>query len=63
MTGEQIDKVVGFIQGLHYAAFENEAIINIIREEAESFFAGQKTAEDAASLIQNRVQLYLSEER
>lgn len=33
MTGEQIDKVVGFIQGLHYAAFENEAIINIIREE------------------------------
>lgn len=31
-------------------------------DEAESFFQGQKTVEDVTGLIQNRVQLYLSEE-
>lgn len=63
MTGEQIDQAVGFIRGLHHAAFEDEVIMNIIREEAESFFAGQKTAADVTELIQNRVQLYLDEGR
>lgn len=61
MTQEQIDKEVNFIGGLHNAAFEDEVIMNIIYEEAESFFQGQKTAEDVAGLIQNRVQLYISE--
>lgn len=40
---------------------------NIIRimmmEEARSFFEGQKTAEEAAAIIQNRVQLYLDEQK
>lgn len=35
--------------------------MGIIYEEAESFFQGQRTAEDVTGLIQNRVQLYLSE--
>lgn len=61
MTQEQIDRAVGFIKGLHNSAFEDAVIMDIIREEADSFFQGQRTAEDAAGLIQNRVQLYLSE--
>jgi hypothetical protein len=35
--------------------------MNIIFEEAESFFNGNKTVEDVAKVIQNRVQLYLNE--
>lgn len=61
MTQEQIDRAVHFIEGLHNPAFEDEVIMNIIYEEAESFFRGQKSAEDVAGLIQNRVQLYLHE--
>lgn len=61
MTQGQIDKAVGFIKGLHNSAFEDAVIMNIIREESESFFQGQRTAEDVAGLIQNRAQLYLSE--
>lgn len=61
MTQEQIDRAVDFIKGLHNPAFEDAVIMDIIREEAESFFQGQRTAEDVAGLIQNRVQLYLSE--
>ncbi|MBD5497632.1 MAG: carbohydrate ABC transporter substrate-binding protein [Lachnospiraceae bacterium] len=61
MTQEQIDRAVHFIEGLHNPAFADEVIMNIIYEEAESFFQGQKSAEDVAGLIQNRVQLYLHE--
>ena len=61
MTQEQIDRAVNFIKGLHNMAFEDDVIMNIIYEEAESFFRGQKTAADAAGMIQNRVQLYLDE--
>lgn len=61
MTQEQIDRAVGFIEGLHNPAFEDGVIMNIIYEEADSFFQGQKTAGEVAALIQNRAQLYLSE--
>ena len=40
--------------------YHNE-IQNIIEEEAEAYFQGQKSAEEAAAIIQNRVQLYLDE--
>ncbi len=61
MTQEQMDRTVDFIEHLHNPAFEDEVIMNIIYEEAESFFQGQKTAEDVAELVQNRVRLYLDE--
>lgn len=38
-------------------------ISRIVLEEAGAFFAGDKSAEDAAKLIQNRVQLYLDERK
>ncbi len=37
-------------------------IQNIINEEAAYYFAGQKSFADVASVIQNRVQLYLAED-
>ena len=37
------------------------SILAIIYEETGSFWAGDKTAEDTAEIIQNRVQLYLDE--
>ncbi len=37
------------------------AILNIIQEEAQPYFAGQKSIEQVAEIIQNRIQLYLSE--
>lgn len=33
----------------------------IVQEECEAFFAGDKTAEEVAELVQNRVMIYLSE--
>ncbi|MCM1119602.1 MAG: hypothetical protein NC543_09605 [bacterium] len=36
-------------------------VLNIVREELGSYFSGQKTAEDVATIIQNRVQMYVQE--
>ena len=39
----------------------NEELSGIILEEGKAYFSGQRTAEEAAERIQNRVTLYLSE--
>ena len=41
----------------------NDEITNIITEEAEAFFKGQKSAADVANVIQSRVQVYVNENR
>lgn len=38
-----------------------EAIVEIVLEEADSFFAGDKDAAAVAGIIQSRVQMYLAE--
>lgn len=44
------------------AQYDTE-IYNIILEEAQSYFAGQKSAEEAAGIIQDRVEIYVGESR
>lgn len=39
----------------------NRAIYDIIREEAEYYFAGSKTKEEVEALIENRIRVYLEE--
>ena len=41
----------------------NDEITNIITEEADAFFKGQKSAADVAGVIQSRVQIYVNENR
>lgn len=41
----------------------NEQMMNIITEETEAFFSGQKSAADTAGVIQNRIQIYVNENR
>lgn len=57
---EAVRKLIENISGKH--AYHND-IMNIIDEEAESYFCGQKSIEQAAKIIQNRVQLYLDENK
>lgn len=42
-------------------SMEVQTIQDIIMEEVQPYFAGDKTAQDAAQLIQNRISLYLAE--
>ena len=41
----------------------DEALMDIVLEEANAFFAGTRSAKDAAAILQNRAQTYISESR
>ena len=59
MTEKQLEKLLTFLLSVNRRYYENEEITDIVSEETEAFFAGDKTAEETAKIIQNRVQLYL----
>lgn len=63
-TQEEIDAVREIITSAErIAGSTNEELINIITEETAPFFKGQKTAKETADIIQNRIQIYVSENR
>jgi hypothetical protein len=49
-----IDSAVASTQGA-------DDVHDIILEEAQAYFAGHKTVEEVADIIQSRVQVYVSE--
>ena len=60
-TKEQADRVREMIETTQSGAQMAPEILNIILEEAAGYFEGHKSPEDVASIVQNRVQLYLNE--
>ena len=56
-----VDKVRDVILSSGGNSYYDENIIRIIEEEAEPYFEGTKTAEEAAKMIQSRVSIYLKE--
>ncbi|MCM1534735.1 MAG: extracellular solute-binding protein [Clostridium sp.] len=60
-TKEEVNLVVELIESATAGAATDDQILNIITEEAEPFFQGQKSIEDVTDIIQRRVQLYLDE--
>lgn len=62
-TQEEVDQICQFIYSVNRTAYNNEEIQNIITEEAEAFFAGQKSAQEVVDIIQSRAQVYVNENR
>lgn len=60
-TQEEVDTVMGVIEEAKPATSVDTEIQNIILEEAAPFFKGQKTVDEVAGIIQNRVQTYVNE--
>lgn len=61
MTREQRDKQVSLMEYVRADPLENQRIRSIILEEAQYYFAGDKSLEDTCEVIQSRVQTYLDE--
>lgn len=60
-TKEEVDMVLELIEVAVPASSNNEQLMEIINEEAAPFFHGQKSADEAAKIIQSRMQIYVSE--
>lgn len=63
MTEQEVASLKEWIGGVNQPYKMDETLINIISEEAEPYYAGQKSARDVAGIIQSRVQLYVNENR
>ncbi|MBQ7766437.1 MAG: extracellular solute-binding protein [Lachnospiraceae bacterium] len=61
LTAERAQEVKEYVLSVDKMYYYDASIIDIIVEEAAPFFAGQKTAEQAADIIQSRVQIYVNE--
>ena len=62
-TDEDNEKLLDFIKSVDSVYHDDKYVRVIVEEEAGAYFAGQKSAEDVAEIIQNRVQNYLDENR
>lgn len=61
LTQEQVDDFKAMVDGASVAGNYDTDIMDIINEESAAYFSGDKSAEDVAALIQNRVSIYLGE--
>lgn len=62
-TQEQVDAVTELINSCDRVYSYDNSLLDIILEEASPFFEGQKSAQEAADIIQSRVQIYVNENR
>ena len=63
MTQEQADKLWEAVTTCTKVWEEDNAIYDIVYEQAQAFYSGQKTAQDVAKLIQSKVTIYVNEQR
>lgn len=60
-TQEQVDLLKEVIASAKVSSQGSDEIMNIIMEETEGYFQGQKTVDEVMKVIQSRVQIYVSE--
>jgi len=61
LSEAEIAGIKEFVKSVDRISSYNNEIESIITEDAEPFFAGQKSAEEVAKVIQSRVNIYINE--
>lgn len=61
LSEEEQKELYELIETAELFDYRNSAVIEIIEEEVGAFFSGQRSIDDTMSIIQNRVNLFLSE--
>lgn len=62
-TQKEVDAICEFIYTVNRTAYYNDDIRNIITEEAEAYFSGQKSVQEVVDIIQSRAQVFVNENR
>ncbi len=63
MTAQEADEYKQLLYSFTSPYRSDSSVFKIIEEETASYFAGQKSAKDVATIIQSRAQLYINESR
>ena len=62
LNEDALDKFRQLLEETTVAAGADEALLSMMGDEAAYFFAGEKTAEEVAAILNDRVGLYLMEQ-
>lgn len=62
MSQEQADQILDLINATTAVYGYDQSIMDIISAEAAAYFAGEKSLDDTANMIQSRVNLYVAEQ-
>ena len=62
LTEEQAQRFLHLLELTDRAPSAYSKVFSLIRNEAQVYFAGQRSAEETARIIQSKVSLYLSEQ-
>jgi len=60
-TQEDVDHILEMMNNAKNGLLTDDTLFDMIVEEAQSYFAGQKSAEEVAKIIQSRANVYVSE--
>ncbi|MCR5577513.1 MAG: extracellular solute-binding protein [Oscillospiraceae bacterium] len=60
---EQVDQIRELVESTTKVADYNQEILDIVTEQAAPYFAGQKSAEEVAKLVQSKANIYVNEQR
>lgn len=63
LTDEQVQVFLDIFNNTHKAESSDKVIWNIVSEEAERYYQGEKDVDETARIIQNRVSTYVNELR
>ena len=63
MTEQEEQTIRSLISGITVFSRYDRSLSDIIDEEIQPFFEGQKSAEDTAKMIQSRATIYVNEQR
>lgn len=62
-TQEEVDAIKELVNSIDHAKNTDNQIMNIVNEEVQAYFDGQKSVDDVVSVIQNRANIYMNESR
>lgn len=63
-TQEEVDLILSLIEVAKPVSYsQGDEVLNIINEEAEPFYKGQKSVDEVASVIQSRTKIYVGENK
>lgn len=63
LTEEEGQAVRDLIDSIQYTSDYDEALVNIVQDEAAAFFNDEKSVDEVASIIQSRMNIYINEQR
>ena len=58
---EEADKLVDILKSVDHTAYTNYEVMDIVIEEAASYWEGEKSAREVADIIQSRISIFINE--